>query len=98
TYVPAAPVTILTQPLGLKIKVDGIFGNILNPYFYTWGINETHHLEAPAQQTDAQGKVWKFSSWSQGGAATQDITVPADADLTGGLRFTATYTALTNLT
>ena len=98
TYVPAAPVTILTQPLGLKIKVDGVYGNILNPYYYTWGDGETHHLEAPLQQTDAQGKTWQFSNWSNGGPAVQDVTVPANADTTGGLRFTATYTSLTKLT
>ncbi|HTS63629.1 MAG TPA: hypothetical protein VMH28_16505 [Candidatus Acidoferrales bacterium] len=98
TYIPAVPVTILTQPQGLKIKVDGVYGNILNPYFYTWGLNETHHIEAAAQQTDAQGKVWQFQSWSNGGPASQDITVPPDADLTGGIRLTATYTALTKLT
>ena len=98
TYVPAAPVTILTQPTGLKIKVDGVYGNILNPNYYTWGVNETHHVEAPQQQTDAQGKVWQFQSWSNGGPASQDITVPADADIQGGLRLTATYSSLTKLT
>jgi uncharacterized protein (TIGR03437 family) len=97
TYVAAAPVTVLTQPPGLRVKVDGAFGNVLNPNFYTWGVNETHHLEAPAQQTDAQGKVWQFSKWSNGGPATQDVTVPPDGDFTG-MRFTATYTALTKLT
>ena len=98
TYMPAVPVTILTQPQGLKIKVDGVYGNILNPNFYTWGINETHHIEAPAQQTDAQGKTWQFQSWSDGGPAVQDFTVPSNADLTGGIRLTATYSALTKLT
>ena len=65
-YIPAGLVTILTQPVGLKIKVDGQY-NVLNPYYFAWGIGETHHLEAPAQQTDAQGRVWQFSSWSNGG-------------------------------
>jgi uncharacterized protein (TIGR03437 family) len=98
TYIPAVPVTILTQPQGLKIKVDGVYGNILNPNFYTWGVGETHHVEAAAQQTDAQGKVWQFQSWSNGGPASQDITIPQNADTTGGIRLTATYTSLTKLT
>ena len=67
-YIPAGLVTILTQPVGLKIKVDGQY-NVLNPYYFAWGIGEKHHLEAPAQQTDAQGRVWQFSSWSNGGKA-----------------------------
>ena len=93
---PAAAVNILTQPDGLKIKVDGQY-NALNPYYFAWGIGETHHLEAAAQQTDAQGRLWQFSSWSNGGPATQDIVVPPGADA-DGLRLTATYTPLTKVT
>ena len=95
-YVGAGLVSILTQPTGLKIKVDGQY-NVLNPYYFAWGIGETHHLEAPAQQTDAQGRLWQFSSWSNGGAATQDIVVPPDAEA-NGMRLIATYTPLTKLT
>ena len=95
-YVPAAAVTILTVPGGLKIKVDGQV-SVLNPYYFAWGAGETHHLEAAPQQTDAQGRLWQFSSWSNGGTATQDIVVPADA-LTNGLRLAATYTPFTKLT
>jgi uncharacterized protein (TIGR03437 family) len=95
-FVAASGVSILTLPVGLKIKVDGQY-NILNPYYFAWGIGETHHLEAPPQQTDAQGRVWQFSSWSNGGKATQDIIVPADSEA-NGVHLTATYTPLTKLT
>jgi uncharacterized protein (TIGR03437 family) len=96
TYAPATAIGILTVPVGLKIKVDGQYG-VLSPNFFAWGAGEKHHLEAPAQQTDAQGRVWQFSSWSNGGAATQDFVVPPDA-LTNGVTLTATYTPLTKLT
>src|ERR1035438_9014047 len=86
TYIGAGLVTILTQPTGLKIKVDGQY-NVLDPYYFAWGAGEKHHLEAPAQQTDAQGRVWQFSSWSNGGAATQDIVVSQDV-ATNGMRLT----------
>src|SRR5260370_2464283 len=92
-YIAAAAVNILTQPDGLKIKVDGQY-NALNPYYFAWGIGETHHLEAAAQQTDAQGRLWQFSSWSNGGPATQGVVVPPGADVSG-LRVPATYTPLT---
>lgn len=95
-YVGAALTSVLTLPTGLKVKVDGQY-NVLDPYYFAWGPGEKHHLEAPAQQTDAQGRVWQFSSWSNGGAATQDIIVPPEAE-TIGLRLTATYTQLTKLT
>jgi uncharacterized protein (TIGR03437 family) len=95
-YVAAAGVDILTLPVGLKVKVDGQY-NTLNPYYFAWGPGEKHHLEAPARQTDAQGRDWQFSSWSNGGTATQDIIVPAEA-AADGLRLTATYTPLAKLT
>ncbi|MBS1858734.1 MAG: hypothetical protein JST11_25410 [Acidobacteria bacterium] len=100
TYIPGAAVTILTQPTGLPLKVDGTSTtlNPLNPYYFTWGVGETHHIEAPAQQTDSQGRVWKFTSWSNGANAAQDFTVPADADTTGGVRLVATYTQMGKLT
>jgi uncharacterized protein (TIGR03437 family) len=98
TYIPAAPITIITQPLGLKLKVDGSVTNILNPYYFTWGNNEVHHLEAPLTQTDASGRNYQFVSWSDGGAAVHDYTVPANADVVGGAKLVATYSALTKLT
>src|SRR5260370_23975838 len=88
-YIAAAAVNILTQPDGLKIKVDGQY-NALNPYYFAWGIGETHHLEAAAQQTDAQGRLWQFSSGSNGGAATADVHVAPGAGR-NGLRFPAAY-------
>jgi uncharacterized protein (TIGR03437 family) len=96
TYVPAAGVSILTLPVGLKIKVDGQY-NALNGMYFAWGVGETHHLDAPLQQVDAQGRTWQFSSWSNGGAASQDVVVPQDANV-NGLRLTATYKPLTKLT
>ncbi len=95
TYVPSAGVSILTLPVGLKIKVDGQF-NALNGIYFAWGIGETHHLDAPLQQVDARGRTWQFSSWSNGGAAAQDVVVPQDGN-TNGFRLTATYKPLTKL-
>jgi uncharacterized protein (TIGR03437 family) len=94
-YIPAGGVSILTLPVGLKIKVDGQY-NALNGMYFSWGIGETHHLDAPAQQVDAQGRTWQFNSWSNGGAASQDVVVPQDANI-NGFRLTATYTPLTKL-
>jgi uncharacterized protein (TIGR03437 family) len=65
-------------------------------YNFPWGIGETHAIEAPMQQTDDQGRLWNFSSWSQGGSAAQSFTVPSDAD-GSGVRLVATYTPLARL-
>jgi uncharacterized protein (TIGR03437 family) len=58
-------------------------------------VGDTHTVSAPAQQTDAQGRIWAFSGWSNGGAATQSITVPQTA---GGVKYVATYTPMGHLT
>jgi len=95
TYVAGAPVAFTTSPANLKLKIDG--RDNWPTYSFVWGVGETHHLEAPLQQTDAQGRVWAFSSWSNGGAAVQDLTVPASAAGLG-IRLSATYTPLGHLT
>lgn len=96
TYVPAVAVSLLTAPAGLKLKVDGR-DNWPDGNNFVWGPGETHHLEAPARQIDGQGRAWEFAAWTQGGAAAQDLLVPADAAELG-LRLTATYKAVGRLT
>jgi uncharacterized protein (TIGR03437 family) len=95
-YVPAANVQLNTLPVGLKLKIDGR-DNLLLPYNMNWGVNEVHHVEAPAQQNDAQGRIWVFNTWSNGASAVQDFQVPPDADTTGAM-LTATYKQLGKLT
>lgn len=96
TYVPAALVSLKTSPPGLPLKIDGR-ANLLQPYNMNWGVNEVHHLEAPAQQTDTQGRIWVFNSWSNGAPAVQDFTVPPEAGTTG-VTLTVTYNQLGKLT
>jgi uncharacterized protein (TIGR03437 family) len=95
TYVPAAPILLTTSPAGLSLTVDG--RSNWPTYNFTWGVGETHNLLAPAQQTDSQGRIWSFASWSNGGAATQNFTVPASAAGTG-VRLVATYNPVGHLT
>jgi uncharacterized protein (TIGR03437 family) len=75
TFVPASVISLKTAPDGLALTVDGRGDWVTNGFI--WGIGETHHIEAPAQQTDSKGRVWAFSSWSNGGPRVQDYTVPA---------------------
>jgi len=95
TFVPGAAVMFGTNPLGLSLSVDGRTN--WPAYNFTWGVGETHTVAAPAQQTDAQGRVWNFSQWSNGGPAAQSVTVtPSIA--ANGLRMTASYTQAVQLT
>jgi uncharacterized protein (TIGR03437 family) len=95
TFVPAAPILLTTVPQGLSLTVDG--SSNWPTYNFTWGVGETHTLQAPAQQTDAQGRIWAFASWSNGGTATQSFTVPASSANTG-VRLVATYNPVGHLT
>lgn len=92
TFVPASVVPFQTSPAGLSLTVDGR-SDWVN-YNFIWGLGETHHVEAPAQQTDAKGRVWAFSSWSNGGPRVQDYTVPAQ---TAVQAMVATYTPMGHL-
>jgi uncharacterized protein (TIGR03437 family) len=93
-YNPALGAIVMTSPAGLKVTVDGATGA---GGTFTWGLGETHTLNAPAQQTDATGHVWQFSGWSNGGAQAQSITVSAD-DIPLGMRLVATFTPVGHLT
>ncbi len=92
TFVPAIGVTIMTSPASLNLTIDGATTN--PPYYYWWHQGDTHQLQAPSQQTDAQGRRWSFTGWSNGVAAnTQAFVVPSTAVL-----LTATYVELGQLT
>ena len=95
TYVPGVAVALGTSPANLKLSIDG--RDNWPTYGFVWGVGETHQLVAPAQQTDTQGRAWAFSSWSNGGAASQALTIPASA-AGMGIRLTATYTPMGQLT
>lgn len=95
TYVPAALAGFATMPQGLSLNVDGRTN--WPTYNFVWGVGETHTVSAPAQQTDAQGHIWNFSKWSNGGAQTQTIAVPASA-VANSIQMTATYTQSAQLT
>ncbi len=86
---PGTTVSVTTVPPGLQLTIDGNV-NFPPPYNYTWGQGQTHTITAPAQQTDSHGRVWVFSSWSNGGTASQMYTVPT----VGSVVLTATYSQL----
>ncbi len=77
------PVTLATNPAGLQLTLDGSprAAGPLPPQIE--GITRT--IGAPSGQS-ANGQTWDFSSWSDGGAQTHDVTIPA-----GSVTYTATF-------
>jgi uncharacterized protein (TIGR03437 family) len=88
-FIPGVTVSIVTNPLGVNIAIDG--RSNWPAKNFVWGAGETHHLAAPPTFTDAHGRVWQFVDWSNKGPAEQDITVPTDAT---GFAITANYQLL----
>jgi uncharacterized protein (TIGR03437 family) len=91
-FVLGVPSQVVTSPAGLTVNVDGQDDS--KGTLHLWGEGQVHHLVAPATQTDATGHPWKFVSWSVGGAADQNFTVPGGLP---GLTITATYAPLGKL-
>ena len=92
TFTPGALNTFLTSPPGLSLTVDG--RSNWNVWNFAWAVGSTHTFSAPATQTDAQGHLWAFTGWSNGGPAAQTVTV-ATAQ---GTTYTATFQQLGQLT
>jgi len=91
-FVAGTPTNVLTSPPGLTVNVDGQDDSKGSNRL--WAEGQIHHLVAPAIQTDATGHPWKFVSWSSGGAADQNYTVPGGL---AGLTLTAIYEPLGKL-
>ena len=95
TFVPGGRVTFFTNPAGLNLIVDGLA--VGPPYNLVWGAGVPHTISAPAQQVDLYGNGWAFQSWSNGGPATQTVTL-TPAQVAAGFRLTATYAPSTHTT
>jgi uncharacterized protein (TIGR03437 family) len=92
-FSPAIPVTFYTTPLGLKLMIDG--RDNWPSYKFLWGQGETHQVVAESPQTDAKGRVWSFSTWSDGGNQSHAITVPTGVT---GMTLNAAYSGLDQIT
>jgi len=77
-----ASVTLQTSPAGLSLTADTATCASA-PCTYMWAPGSIHTIAAPSPQ-QLNGITYGFSSWSDGGGASHNITVPSTA---------ATYTA-----
>jgi uncharacterized protein (TIGR03437 family) len=87
-FVPAATVSFLTQPAGLRLSVNG--RENWPSYNFVWAVGSTNSVTAPAITTDSRGRKYRFLNWSNGGPPTQELTTPAGA-ADNGLRLIANY-------
>ncbi|MBC7187086.1 MAG: VCBS repeat-containing protein, partial [Calditrichaeota bacterium] len=68
-------ITVTTTPPGLQVVVDG--QPYVAPQTFAWIRGSSHTLSAPSPQQAGPGTRQVFNAWSDGGAQTHAITVPA---------------------
>jgi uncharacterized protein (TIGR03437 family) len=93
-FVLAVPVTLMTDPQGLELVVDG--SSLTSPVNLEWPSGSVHTIAALPSQTDSAGGPWTFGAWSNGGTPAQTIQV-TDAQASTGIRLTATYNPLSSV-
>lgn len=81
-----ATITLASNPTGLQLKLDGTA--VTAPFSFTGVAGMVRSIQAVTPQT-LSGTTYNFSSWSDGGAATHNITLPSS---------NRTYTATFNTT
>jgi hypothetical protein len=81
-----ATLQLATNPSGLQVTLDG--QPVTAPASVTSVVGMIRSLGAPSPQTVGT-TTWQFGSWSDGGAATHEVTTPATATT-----YTATYGAV----
>ncbi len=93
-FTPAGEVNLHTNPPGLSLSVDGGSGQSF--YSYYWALGSTHQFSAPQQQTGPDTRTYVLQGWSNGGAASQSLTVDQTLVNTG-ITLTANYQAMGRL-
>jgi uncharacterized repeat protein (TIGR01451 family) len=74
-FTPSA-VTIVTNPPGLDIIVDGT--TYTAPHTFTWALDSRHTLNLPSDpqlENPADGATYEFTKWNDGGARSHTVTV-----------------------
>src|SRR5581483_3455105 len=72
-FVRGAQVSLVTNPPGLPLSVDG--RQNWASYNFVWGMGTSHQVSAPATLKDSKGRQYTFQSWSNGAGASQTVTV-----------------------
>jgi uncharacterized protein (TIGR03437 family) len=90
-FVRGVAASFLTEPLGLKLNIEG--RDNWPTTNFVWGVGMTYTVTAPAEQTDSKGRKYTFQGWSNAGPATQQIT-PEESQIAPGIRLIAKFAAV----
>jgi len=80
---PPQVITVTSNPVGLKIEVDG--ETVTTPHTYNWSLNSTHALSVPFSVQSLSGDIqnsttsatfyYTYGRWNDDGAQIHTITV-----------------------
>jgi hypothetical protein len=84
-YALAVTVVINTEPAGLSFVVDS--DTLTTPIKATWIVGSNHTIAVTSPQAGSNGTQYVFANWSDGGAMSHTVTVPAT-----GTTYTANFT------
>ena len=74
---PPVAVTVGTSPAGLSFSVDGT--DYDTPQTFAWEIGSSHTIAVTSPQDNLVGNEFAFDAWSDGGAASHQVTVTSDS-------------------
>jgi hypothetical protein len=69
-------VTVVTEPPGLDVIVDGV--SYRSSETFSWEAGTTHTIGTALLQPETEETQFRFASWSDGGAATHTFTASGD--------------------
>jgi hypothetical protein len=90
----SVPITVTTSPFSGQIVVDGV--TYAAPHTFSWETDSFHTLYVTSPQSGGTGTQYVFSSWSDGGSQTHQITTPS-APTTYTASFTTRYQLTTSV-
>ncbi|MGH9661747.1 MAG: InlB B-repeat-containing protein, partial [Bryobacteraceae bacterium] len=85
-FIKGIRTSFITSPPGLRLSVDG--RSNWQGYNFNWGVGTQHTVSAPNSQ-QFEGRTYVFKGWSNGGNATQTLTIPDTGEL--GFTLVATF-------
>ena len=86
-------ITISTTPSGLSVSVDGQAQT--TPYTHQWAAGDHHTLSVADIQQPGANSRYRLIGWSDQGAATHTIIVPAADQATYNATYTPQYSLST---
>ncbi|MBI4905065.1 MAG: VCBS repeat-containing protein [Acidobacteria bacterium] len=87
---PTPVISVLTNPAGLSIQVDGVSATA--PQTYSWTAGTPHTIATTSPQNGAPGTRHVFANWSDGGAISHSVSPQ------GSTTYTAAFTTQYQLT